>query len=203
MDNDTLICIPAFNEEKNIAQVIKNATSVGDVIVFDNNSSDKTKKISLDLGSKVINVRKSGYEEVILKIVNFFQNSNYDILVIIDGDGEVGLSFLAEVTSLIEGCDIVIGNRDIKKRWSERLICFLFDKFYGIKDIYCGFKIITNKGISKNILKNTMGTSIVNKKAIVKNLSLRVDIRTDESKLGDSFSVNIKILFQGLKGLLS
>ena len=148
MDNDTLICIPAFNEEKNIAQVIKNATSVGDVIVFDNNSSDKTKKISLDLGSKVINVRKSGYEEVILKIVNFFQNSNYDILVIIDGDGEVGLSFLAEVTSLIEGCDIVIGNRDIKKRWSERLICFLFDKFYGIKDIYCGFKIITNKGIS-------------------------------------------------------
>ena len=200
MGKHLLIAIPAFNEERNIEKVLLEATGIGDVCVFDNLSTDNTKKIAISFGSKVVAVNNKGYENVILKIVNKFLNSDYEKLIIIDGDGEVGIGSIEKVNNLLNKYDAVLGKRDSIKRWSEKLVCFLFKKFYGIEDIYVGFKGFRKSGLSKKPLRGTFATSIVNKKSKICNFEIAVQDRNDNSKLGNSVILNFKLLIGGLKG---
>lgn len=57
------VVIPARNEEKHIAKVIKNIQKcelVDEIIVINNNSSDKTEEIALQAGAKVYLCKKVG-----------------------------------------------------------------------------------------------------------------------------------------------
>lgn len=57
------VVIPARNEEKHIAKVIekiKNCELVDEIIVIDNNSSDKTGEIALQAGAKIYLCKKVG-----------------------------------------------------------------------------------------------------------------------------------------------
>ena len=58
-----LIIIPAFNESATISDVITQAKEYGEVVVFDDASSDDTRAKALAAGAKVIsNNRNLGYE---------------------------------------------------------------------------------------------------------------------------------------------
>ena len=50
--------IPAFNEEKRISKIILNLRKLGEVIVIDDFSSDKTNLIAKKSGAKVIKQKK-------------------------------------------------------------------------------------------------------------------------------------------------
>jgi len=57
------VVIPARNEEKHIANVIKNVSKcelVNEVLVVNNNSSDNTKQVALSCGAKVVTCKKVG-----------------------------------------------------------------------------------------------------------------------------------------------
>ena len=57
------VVVPALNEEKNIARVIKilkACTLVDEIIVVDNNSTDSTNEIAKSLGVKTILCKKRG-----------------------------------------------------------------------------------------------------------------------------------------------
>ncbi len=200
MGKHLLIGIPAYNEENNIKKVLETVDKYGDVFVFDNLSTDSTKNIAESLGHKVIQVNRQGYEHVIFKIVNTFKNSNYEKLIIIDGDGEVGLDSIKETIKLLDNYDAVLGKREVIKRWGEKIICYLFSIFYGIDDIYVGYKGFLKKGLSSNLLEGTFGTCIVNKKSKIFNLRINLNQRSDSSKLGNSLALNMKLFSGGLKG---
>lgn len=203
MEQPLLIALPAYNEEQNIAYTIENTFRHGDVIVFNNNSTDNTKNIAESLGCKVINVSDIGYESVIYSIVDFFIESNYKKLIILDGDGEVGLESIPEAIRQLNFYDAVVGQRNSINRMGEKIVCKLFDIRYSIKDIYCGFKCFNKKGISSKRSLNTFGTSIVNKDSSVYNLPLKIKPRNDVSKLGNSIKLNIKLLIYGIRGFLN
>lgn len=80
------VVIPAFNEEKNIAKVIKTVkkyNNFDELIVVDNNSTDRTREIAISLGVKTISCKKQGKGyamEVGLK------EAIGDVIVFIDGD---------------------------------------------------------------------------------------------------------------------
>ncbi len=80
------VVVPALNEEKNIARVIKilkACTLVDEIIVVDNNSTDSTNEIAKSLGVKTILCKKrgKGYAmEMGLK------ESTGSIVVFVDGD---------------------------------------------------------------------------------------------------------------------
>jgi glycosyltransferase involved in cell wall biosynthesis len=57
------VILPALNEEKNIAKVLKNIkdnNNVDEIIVVDNNSTDNTGNIAREMGAKVILCKKRG-----------------------------------------------------------------------------------------------------------------------------------------------
>ena len=85
MENISVI-IPAFNEEKNIAnsiEIAKKCNLVNDVLVINNLSTDKTERISMENGARVkrCNYKGKGYamEEGIKYAVN-------DVIVFLDAD---------------------------------------------------------------------------------------------------------------------
>ena len=199
MERSVLIAIPAYNEEANIASVIKKASNFGDVYVFNNNSDDQTKEISEENNASILLVKDQGYENVIFAIVEFFLSSNFLKLVILDGDGEVGLDKMNDGIELLDEYDAVIGNRNSKKRLAERIVCFLFDYFYNIKDIYCGFKCFKKRGISASRKQNTFATSIVQKDSKILNIPVKVNKRLSQSKLGEGISINMQLLSAGIQ----
>ena len=68
MDKSVLIAIPAFNEEKTISHVLEIAKKHGEVIVFNNNSTDDTKKKSILKKVRIVDVKQQGYELSLIHI---------------------------------------------------------------------------------------------------------------------------------------
>jgi len=83
----TAAIIPAYNEEKTIADVIKAAKQsqfLDEIIVVDDGSFDKTKEIAQDLGIRVIsNPENLGKGEALIKGVEI---TDADILLFLDAD---------------------------------------------------------------------------------------------------------------------
>jgi glycosyltransferase involved in cell wall biosynthesis len=123
-----LVCIPAFNEEKPIVDVIKKSLNyVDQVIVCDDGSLDLTAEQAKIAGAIVIKHEKNMGKGYAMK--SLFKYAKYigaDVMVTIDGDGQ----FLAEqIPSLLQpilenSYDVVIGNRfsDDKEMPSYRKI---------------------------------------------------------------------------------
>jgi len=111
----TLACIPAFNVEKSINNVVKNVSNYVDkVIVCDDGSSDKTYKEAESGGAILLQHKKNlGKGAALKSLFEYAKKNDFEVLVTIDGDGQ----FLAEeIPKLIHPikkneCDIVIGSR--------------------------------------------------------------------------------------------
>jgi len=110
-----LVCIPAFNEEQPITDVIKKSLSyVDQVIVCDDGSSDLTAEKAKIAGAVVIKHEKNmGKGHAMKSLFDYAKNVDADVIVTIDGDGQ----FLPEqipglLKPILENSyDIVIGNR--------------------------------------------------------------------------------------------
>jgi len=123
-----LVCIPAFNEEKPIVDVIKKSLKyVDQVIVCDDGSLDLTAEHAKIAGAIVIKHEKNmGKGDAMKSLFKYAKDVGADAMVTIDGDGQ----FLAEqIPSLLKpildnSCDVVIGNRfsDDKEMPSYRKI---------------------------------------------------------------------------------
>ena len=184
MDRSVLIAIPAFNEENTILAVLKSVKNYGYPIVFNNNSTDNTKQISVSNNVEVNDVHLQGYENVIFAICKFFKNSNYKKLIIIDGDGEVGLSSIDQMIGALDSKDIVTGKRDKIYRPS-------------------GFKGFKHPGISDDFKKDTFSTSVFNKNADKTSIPVKVFQREGDSKLGSGIRLELSLLLGGLRGFFS
>ena len=111
----TLVCIPAFNEEKIIGDLVKKSLNhANKVVVCDDGSFDNTSKEAKDAGAYVIkHTQNKGKGAALKSLFEYAKNSNFDIVVTIDGDGQ----FLPEeipklVKPIVEKTvDIVIGYR--------------------------------------------------------------------------------------------
>ena len=123
-----LACIPAFNEEKPIVDVIKKSLKyVDQVIVCDDGSSDLTAEQAKIAGAVVIKHEKNmGKGHAMKSLFKYAKDIDADVIVTIDGDGQ----FLPEqIETLLKpilenSYDVVIGNRfsDDKEMPSYRKI---------------------------------------------------------------------------------
>ncbi len=110
-----IACIPAYNEEKSIADIITRSLNYVDrVIVCDDGSKDLTSEKAQNAGAIVIKHEKNmGKGAALQSLFNYARDESADIMITIDGDGQ----FLPEeMTRLInpiieKNVDIVLGNR--------------------------------------------------------------------------------------------
>lgn len=111
----TVIGIPAFNEEENIAKIIIKLKKLSySIIVCNDGSSDMTREIAEEMGAIVINHPKNlGYGSAIRSIFTKAAELDFDVLVTFDSDGQHKTSDIKSVLKPIlnQDSDIVIGSR--------------------------------------------------------------------------------------------
>lgn len=110
------VIIPAYNEEKAIANVIQEIPSIVDeIIVISNNSTDNTIKAAEEAGATVLSENRKGYGYACLKGMEYISNQEIkpDIVVFLDGDysdyPEELIKLIAPI--LKDDIDFVIGSR--------------------------------------------------------------------------------------------
>jgi glycosyltransferase involved in cell wall biosynthesis len=183
----TVIGIPAFNEEKNIASIIMKLKKVTDhIIVCNDGSTDMTEEISKELDVIVINhSRNMGYGSAIKSIFLKAKELQADILVTFDADGQHRVEDIQSVTQPIidNKADIVIGSRFLENKSDIPE----YRKF--------GIKVITK--ITNSSLKEKLTDSQSGFRAYSKNVLKNVT--PSESGMGVSTEILIKASSDGHK----
>jgi glycosyltransferase involved in cell wall biosynthesis len=112
------VIIPAYNEADSIAHVITAIPkTVSEVIVINNNSTDKTEKNAKNAGATVLTENKKGYGYACLKGMDYISQLDSekrpDIIVFLDGDYS---DYPEELTKIVQpiiedNIDFVVGAR--------------------------------------------------------------------------------------------
>ncbi|SDH69777.1 Glycosyltransferase involved in cell wall bisynthesis [Flavobacterium omnivorum] len=110
------VIIPAYNEEKAIGYVIQDIpSSVSEVIVISNNSTDDTIQVAKNAGATVLSESRKGYGYACLKGMEYIAQleTKPDIIVFLDGDYS---DYPQELTQIIapiikDDIDFVVGAR--------------------------------------------------------------------------------------------
>ncbi|HKI77495.1 MAG TPA: glycosyltransferase family 2 protein [Ignavibacteriaceae bacterium] len=114
------VIIPAYNEEKSIGKVISEIPVhlVSEIVVVNNNSTDRTAEVAEKAGAIVLIEKFQGYGASCLTGIDYLRNKNIDLIVFIDGDSS---DFPEEMNLLTDPIingqyDFVIGSRVLGKR---------------------------------------------------------------------------------------
>ncbi len=140
------VIIPAFNEADSIAHVIKELPgTVSEIIVVNNNSTDKTVQNAKKAGATVLTENRKGYGYACLRGMEYVaeQSEAPDIIVFIDGDYSDYPEELSKIVAPIieDNIDLVIGARVKRLReegsmapqqiFGNWLATFLMKSFFG------------------------------------------------------------------------
>ncbi len=114
-----LACIPAFNAESTIGQVVKDClVHVDSVIVCDDGSTDDTAEIAEKNGAEVVKHEKNyGYGAALITLFDKAREKNPDVMVTLDADGQHIPEFIPQLIAPLSygKTDVVIGSRFLKK----------------------------------------------------------------------------------------
>jgi len=183
----TVIGIPAYNEEKNIASILLRLKNISEyIIVCDDGSSDLTSEIAEKLGAIVVKHTKNlGYGAAIKTIFLKAQEINADALVTFDADGQHRIEDIDKILVPIKNnkADIVIGSR------------FLNDEQKISKYRKIGIKTITE------LTNITSGTKITDSQSGFRGYNRKTleNIKLTESGMGISTEILIKAKKSNLK----
>lgn len=198
------VIIPVYNEAESLPKVIADlpVSTISDIIVVNNGSTDRSGEIARTLGCRVVDEPKRGYGKACLSGINAL-DKNTDVVVFIDGDHSDHPDQLTQLTEpIIEGdFDFVIGSRTLGNRekgamtpqafFGNKLACFLMKLFWQYRYTDLGpFRAIKKNALSKlNMTDENFGWTIeMQIKAIEKGLKIKevpVDYRkrTGKSKI--------------------
>ena len=156
-----IVCIPAYNEEKVIVDVIKKCMMHADrVIVCDDGSKDNTSDVSSNAGAIVLKHEQNQGKGYAMKtLFAYAKKIEADIMITIDGDGQFLPEEIPKIIKPIknDNADIVIGYRfdDNEEMPSYRKIGNkMLDKFTNLaselpfRDTQGGFRSYSKKAIN-------------------------------------------------------
>jgi glycosyltransferase involved in cell wall biosynthesis len=109
-----LACIPAYNEENHISDVIKKSLLyVDQVVVCDDGSTDDTAKMAKSAGAIVISQSNQGYGAAISTLFDYARRNNAKIMVTLDSDGQHNPEQIPLLLDAIitHGVDVSVGSR--------------------------------------------------------------------------------------------
>ncbi len=117
------VIIPAYNEEKSIPKVIAEIPKiVRNIVVANNNSTDRTGEVAKSAGAVVVFEPQKGYGKACLTAMDWIKSQEIqpDIVVFLDGDySDYPEEMLGLIDPIIKGkTDMVIGSRALGERES-------------------------------------------------------------------------------------
>jgi len=137
------VIIPTLNEEAGIGKVINSIPKGYDIYVVDGGSRDRTTEIAKSMGANILEYPRKGKGYCVKKFIEEF---DYDIYVLIDGDGSYDGKFIPElVKPIVNGkADLVLGSRFLNGKVEN--ICI--SRLIGNKIINGVFRTLNNSNIS-------------------------------------------------------
>lgn len=155
-----LVCIPAFNTEKTIGNVVKKCLQyVDNVIVCDDGSMDDTARVAKENGAEVVShARNLGKGSAMRTLFRLAGEKNPEVVVTIDGDGQ----FLPEeipklISQIIENkSDVVIGYRfdnavqmPVYRKFGNKLLDKVTNMASNLpfRDTQSGFRAYSNRAL--------------------------------------------------------
>ena len=194
----TFAIVPAYNEEKNIAEVIHRLKKIGiDTIVVDDHSGDNTAAMARANGAKVINLKQNMGKGRAMRAGLDYVLKNHPgakYIVFIDADMQYDPSYAKKMIDLLKSgrYDFVTGYR----QWSNvpfrhKLGNFVwrstFNTFFGtkFKDTNCGVMALRREAIEKikdsitggYIIENSMFVEALNNKLRIEQVPVKVAYR--------------------------
>ena len=197
------VLIPAYNEAKNIEKVLKRVKNLKiEAIVVDDGSKDKTYEIAKKYAKFVLkHERNKGKAEAIKTGLKFLlENSNFDVVAIIDADNAYNPLEIPKFIEKIEnGYDFVMGFRNWREvPFRHKLGNFVwrktFNTLFGTKllDTNCGF-VAMNKKAAQKLKDLIYGGYILENAMLIKMLK-------ENFRIGQ---VNVKVNYERKRDLLS
>jgi glycosyltransferase involved in cell wall biosynthesis len=133
----TAVVIPAYNEEKTIADIVKRARKYCDhVIVIDDCSSDRTGRVAQRVGAETFkHTENKGAGAATRTGLELAQS--FDIVITLDGDGQHNpdeIPVLLEPLKPYSNVGVVVGSRFMPRRIkSQRRVDYLDEASYVIE----------------------------------------------------------------------
>ena len=213
------VIIPAYNEEESIPKVIAEIpSSVNEIIVVNNNSSDNTPINAKNAGATVIDEPRPGYGFACLAGMDYIEKQSKlpDIIVFLDGDYSDYPEELDKIVAPIleEDMDLVIGARKKELReegsmtvpqiFGNWLATFLMRLFFGANFTDLGpFRAIKYEKLKELEMQDkTYGWTVemqlkaIRKKLAYKEVPVRYKRRIGVSKVSGTIKGAI---FAGVK----
>ena len=203
----TVIIIPAKNEFNNLKVLLKKIIiQKVNIIIVDDNSDDETYLLKKIFKKILIlqNKKSLGYDESIKKGLRYAKKK-YSFAITMDADFGHNPKYLIKIMkNLKDGYQIVIGERDRKNRFLEILFSKLIKNFYGINDLFSGYRGIDLKILNKNFLNKKFEMPNIifqlhKKFKNTKNINIICKKRIGKSRFGTFLIGNMKILSQFIR----
>ena len=214
------IILPTFNEEGNIGEMLtlikKNLQKINyEVIVIDDNSSDKPVEIAKSMSKKLnvrVIVRKKDYG-LSQSVVEGFRKANGDIVCAMDSDLQHPVEILPKMLDNIKNCDIVIGSRFVAggeiEKWSfHRKIISFFAKMMimpltKVHDPMTGFFMVRKSVIKFDLLK-PRGYKILLEILVRNNLKNFIEVPiVFRDRIKGKSKLSMKVNFEYIKQVFS
>lgn len=147
MQSELLIVIPAYNEEKNIENVvtyIRDNYAQYDYVVVNDGSKDRTAEICRKKGYELLDLPTNlGLAGAFQAGLKYAYTKGYSYAIQFDADGQHRPEFIQAMLDRIkEGYDIVIGSRFLNQRKSKSL------RMLGSKMLTVAIKMTTKVRVS-------------------------------------------------------
>ncbi len=132
-----LICIPARNEEDNIAEIVKACQEYGEVFVIDDGSTDNTLEIALQVTETIHNPPGSQYGDGFIQGCEWALYKNGRQVVFMNAGGSHFPEDIPRLLKELESNDMVIGSRILKHSVCKqplirRPLTYLATRFLGL-----------------------------------------------------------------------
>jgi glycosyltransferase involved in cell wall biosynthesis len=221
-DLRVLVCIPAFNESRNIAEIINKSKKYADgVIVYDDGSTDDTYELARTAGATVIKSPKNtGYGTAIRALFQAARDQNADIMITLDSDGQHNPDHIPRLIEPLrtQNFDIVIGSRFLSKDDKEKVpryrslgiktITKLTQSasYTGLTDSQSGFRAYNKNALSKiNLFEDGMAVSTEillrarEKNLLATEVPITINYETDDASTHNPLTHGVGVLYSVLQ----
>jgi len=190
------VVLPAYNEEKNIAKVVKEfleEETVDEVLVVDNNSTDRTAEEVKKTGGRLIQETRQGYGFALRRGLREAQG---EFIVLCEPDDTFIPSDIRKLLAYSNDAELILGSRtskdfiwrganmDFAMRWGNwcvaKLLEFLFNG-PSLTDVGCTMRLIKKESLLRIQDKFTVGASHFSPEMMI--LAIREGLRVVEIPL--------------------
>jgi cellulose synthase/poly-beta-1,6-N-acetylglucosamine synthase-like glycosyltransferase len=168
------VAITAYNDADATAQAVRDFKAqpgVVDVVVVDNNSTDRTAALASAAGARVVIESRQGYGFACMRgLAEASRVTEADVVVLTEGDGTFFADDLTKLVAYIGDADLVVGNRVVRGlvdtdsqmdyffTWGNMAVAMLVRlRFWdgrhlgpaGLSDVGCTFRAIRRSALER------------------------------------------------------